>query len=370
MSLERYAVDPNHGFLPGVPPLRRLPAAFSPWEAIVPDLSALIRSRRLRPTLECLPLLDAEALQTTAERERGMLLLSHFANAWVWGGTEPHLRIPATVSVPLCALSEALGRPPIAHYASMTLNNWQLLDPAEPLSIDNARTQVRFLGGVDEDWFFIASMGVELAGAPLLPVVAAADVASREGSDEDITRELETFVAGMDAVLHALHRIREWCDPSTYYLRVRPYVTGWPAPGVVYDGVSEEPKKYLGGSAAQSSLLQVFDALLGVAHPDAPAGKYLRAVRDYMPPPHRAFVEDIERSSRVRDRAVAGPAPLQDTYNASLAKMVQFRDAHMQLAHDYIIRPSGAESRHEGTGGTELKTFLRGAQGTTTAAKL
>ncbi|MCC6769993.1 MAG: hypothetical protein IT360_02175 [Gemmatimonadaceae bacterium] len=370
MSLERYAVDPNHGFLPGIPPLRELPAPFAPWEAIVPDMSALIRSRRLRRALERLPLLDAAALQTSAERERGMLLLSHFVNGWVWGGAEPHLRIPAAVAVPLCALAETLGRPPIAHYASMTLNNWQLLDPSAPLSIDNARTQVNFLGGVDEDWFFIASMGVELAGAPLLPIVAAADRASRDASDGELARELEAYANGMDAVLQALHRIREWCNPATYYLRVRPYVTGWPAPGAVYEGVSEEPKKYLGGSAAQSSLLQVFDALLGLAHPDVPAGKYLRAVRDYMPPLHRAFVEDIERSSRVRDRAIAGAAPLRDAYNASLAQMERFRDAHMQLAHDFIIRPSGENSAHEGTGGTALNTFLRGAQGTTTAAKL
>lgn len=370
MSLEHYAVDPITGFLPGIPPLRQLPAAFAPWEAIVPDMSALIRSRRLRPALERLPLLDASALQSAAERERGMLLLSHFVNSWVWGGAAPHFRVPAVVSVPLCALAESLGRPPIAHYATMTLNNWQLLDPSAPLSVDNARIQVSFLGGVDEDWFFTTSMGVELAGAPLLSIVAAADAASRDASDGELAGQLEEYAVGMDAVLEALQRMREWCDPATYYLRVRPYVNGWPAPGVVYEGVSEEPKRYLGGSAAQSSLLQVFDALLGLAHPDVPSGKYLRAVRAYMPPPHRAFVEDIERSSRVRERAVTGSTPLRDAYNASLAQMERFRDVHMQLAHDFVTRPSRANTEQQGTGGTALDTFLRGAQGTTTAAKL
>jgi indoleamine 2,3-dioxygenase len=164
--------------------------------------------------------------------------------------------------------------------------------------------------------------------------------------------------------------VREWCNPDTYYLRVRPYVTGWPAPGVVYDGVSEDPRKFLGGSAAQSSLLQAFDAMLGLAHPDAPAGKYLRAVRAYMPPAHRDFVEEVEQRSQVRARSLAGTPILRAAYNAALQEMERFRDAHMQLAHDFIIRPSGAGSDPKGTGGTALTSFLRGAQETTTSARL
>lgn len=370
MTLARYDVDPVTGFLPSTPPLRQLDARFEPWEGIAPDLPALIRSRRLRQALERLPLIDANQLVTRGEQERGFLLLTHYVNAWVWGGREPHLRVPAAVAIPLCNLAERLGRPPIAHYASMALNNWQLIDPAGPIEIDNARTQVQFLGGVDEDWFFMASMGVELAGAPLLPVVEGADFASREGSDTELAELLARYAGGMDAVQAALLRVREWCDPHTYYLRLRPYVNGWPAPGVVYEGVSEAPRRYLGGSAAQSSLLQLFDAMLGVAHPDSPAGSYLRAVRGYMPPAHRAFVEDVERTSQVRARAHAGRSPLRDAYNDALACMERFREDHMQLAHDYITRPSGSASEQKGTGGTALNTFLRGAHESTISAKL
>lgn len=370
ISLARYAIDPVTGFVPAAAPLRVLPGDFAALDAIAPDVPVLIRTRRLRDALLRLPTLDARDLASPAERERAMLLLCHFANGWVYGGAEPHLRIPATVAVPLCALSETLGRPPIAHYATMTLTNWRLIDPAAPLSVDNARTEVQFLGGVDEDWFFIASMGVELAGAPLLAVVIEAERAARDGSDAELTSALEAFIAGMPAVHQALDRVREWCDPHTYYVRVRPYVSSWPNPGVVYEGVSDTPRKYLGGSAAQSALLQSFDALLGVVHPDAPAGAYLRAVRGYMPPAHRAFVEEIERRSQVRARAEHGSAALASAYNAALAQLERFREAHMQLALDYIIRPSGAAADATGTGGTALRTFLAGAHATTTQAKL
>ncbi len=370
VDLAHYWVDPVTGFVPGTPPLRRLPSTFDAWETLLPEFPALLRAGRLRDALGALPLIPAEAAVSDAEQERALLLLCHFANAWVWGGPEPHLVLPRVIAVPLCALAATLERQPIAHYASMTLRNWQLVDPTRPLSADNARTQVQFLGGMDEDWFFISSMGVELAGAPLLPVVAMIDRASHEGDDAALAALVERFVEGLPAVHAALERVREWCDPHIFYRRVRPFVTGWPRPGVIYEGVWDDPRRYIGGSAAQSSLLQLFDAVLGVAHPDSPSGSYLRMVRDYMPRPHRAFVEAVEASSRLRERAAAGAPALRDAYNAALDHLTRFREAHMALARDYILRPAGPATDPTGTGGTALTSFLRGAQDTTAGARL
>lgn len=370
MTLAHYQVDPITGFVPPVPVPLRLPDDYARWDAVVPELSALIRSRRVRNVLEALPVLDVAGLRTPGEQERALLLLTHFANAFVWGGDETAMRVPAPVAVPLCALADRMGRPPIAHYATTTLTNWQLVDPLRPLSVDNARTIIQFLGGVDEDWFFIASMGVELAGVPLLPVVAAAVAQSADGSDAELVASLELFAQGMQAVHQALEHVRQWCDPHTYYLRVRPFVTGWPQPGVIYEGVSEEPRRLIGGSAAQSALLQLFDAMLGVHHADHPAGVYLRTVRGYMPPRHRAFVEDTERDSRVRERARHGSVALQGAYNAALTAIAAFRDAHMRLAHDYIVAPSATGRDVTGTGGTALDSFLRGAHRSTSDARV
>lgn len=368
--LTSYGIDPHRGFVPAHDPLVRLPGGFDPWEALVPEMSALIRTRRLRDALAALPTLPIDGLATETEHERALLLLTVFANGWVWSGQNPDLHIPEPVAVPLCTLAAKLDRPPIVHYASMALHNWQRIDRTRKLSADNARMQVQFLGGVDEDWFFMGSLGVELAGAPLLSCIHAAALASHHDDDAALAGLLELIAAGMVPVSRALDRMRDWCDPHVFYHRVRPFLAGWPDPGAVYQGISPLPRKYVGGSAGQSSLIQVIDAVLSIDHGDTMSGRYLRDVRHYMPVGHRRFVVEIGQVSRVRARVSAGTPRLRQAYNAALDQVSLFRQGHIGLAIDYVTKPSGMAAHAKGTGGTVLADFLGEAQHQTEATKV
>jgi indoleamine 2,3-dioxygenase len=366
-ALHDYAIDTVAGFIPKEPPLLCLPEAFAAWEGLVPAMSGLLRTRTVREAILALPELDPSTLVSSREHERAMLLLTVFANAWVWGAASPSLTIPRVIAVPLCAIASRLDRPPLVHYASMALNNWQLVDPKQSFSADNARMQVQFLGGVDEDWFFIASLGVELAGAPIL---SAIHQAVQVGGAVAAELALEKIASGMPIVLAALARMREWCEPQAFYLRVRPFLTGWPEPGVIYEGVSPEPRKFVGGSAGQSSLIQALDAFLGVDHPPMPAGAYLLDLRRYMPVAHRRFVVDVERSSQAREFAEQGPPALRQAYDEAVRQVSLFRQAHRALAHEYIVVPSGMSSKERGTGGTMLQEFLDAATSATERSRL
>ncbi len=370
LALEDYGIDRKNGFVAASDPLRRLPETYAAWDEIAADLPTFIRGRRLRDKLAALPLLDPLTLTTEAERERALLLLTVFANGWVWSGAEPHLTLPPTVAVPLCALADEMGRPAIVHYGSMALWNWRRVDTNRPVSADNADMLVSFLGGVDESWFFIASLGVELAGAPLLSLVHRAVAASRDATDTELSNLLDAIAETTRPVQTATERMYEWCDPYIFYHRVRPFVAGWPAPGLVYDGVSAEPRTLIGGSAAQSSLIQSLDALVSVDHPSASAGAYLQKMRSYMPPKHQNFVNDVARLSNVRARAEAGAKRLEDAYNAVIREIGVFRSKHIKLAHDYIAVPSGMAAREKGTGGTDFVDFLQAVRDTTMSRKL
>lgn len=68
--LAAYHIDKLTGFVPGYDPLARLDERYAAWEALVPDLSAAIRSRRIRSAIERLPSCDPIMLETRTERER------------------------------------------------------------------------------------------------------------------------------------------------------------------------------------------------------------------------------------------------------------------------------------------------------------
>jgi indoleamine 2,3-dioxygenase len=366
--LAHYGIDTARGFVPAADPLLALPAAYAAWDEIGTSLPPLLRSHKLRDTIRTMPELEFGAEHPPLAQERALMLLTMLVNAWVWSGPAPEFRIPSNLARPVCAVAQRLGRPPIVHFAGLNLYNWRRIDPAQPVSTDNATLLAYFSGGVDEDWFFIVTMGVELAGAPALSCVADAVAAAERNDTAAATSNLETIATTMHAVQHALTRMREWCDPHVFYNRIRPWVSGWPAPGAIYEGVSEAPVVYAGGSAGQSALIQSLDALLGIEH--TAASGYLKMIRAYMPIGHRQFVVDVEKLSKVRALCIASGGDATKAYDAAVAEVDKFRRMHMGLAMDYINKPSGKASGALGTGGTDFTDFLRDARKTTARAKI
>jgi indoleamine 2,3-dioxygenase len=174
IQLASYGVSRTRGFVPEPDPLDRLPAACRALDDLAPVIPALIMNQEVRRFLTALPELDVAALGTDAEAERAMLILSALTMAHVWGGAAPDFTLPRNIAVPLMTLSRRLGRPPIVMHATLVLNNWRRLDPARPLALDNIDTQFTFTGSFDEKWFNLATLGVELAGAPAIVALAEA----------------------------------------------------------------------------------------------------------------------------------------------------------------------------------------------------
>jgi indoleamine 2,3-dioxygenase len=274
--------------------------------------------------------------------------------------------------VPLMTLSQRLGRPPIVMHATLVLNNWRRLDPARPLTLDNVDTQFTFTGSFDEKWFYLATLGVELAGAPAIVALVDAVTASQAGDDAGVAEHLTALHTGIRQMSAALMRMNERCDPYVFYNRIRPYLAGWPAPGLLYGGTNTPAQVWAGGSAAQSALLQSFDAGLGIRHEHAHTRDFLDAMLQYMPPKHRALVAALREASTIRTRAETGSSALRDAYNACIAATDEFRRKHIGLTSQYIIKQA---STHVGpgtigTGGTDFVEFLRESRVETVRSQL
>jgi len=356
-----YQVDPVRGFLPSQYPLERLPAGFEAWERLASQLPALLLAGKAQPTLERLTSPDLNWLESDRQLQRAMLILSIFGNSYVWGGAKPATVIPRGLALPWWTVAEKLGQPPITTYASLVLYNWRLLDKNGPLDLSNLGALQLFFGGSDEQWFYLTSVAIEAKGAPALKAIVDARNAAAGGQVDDLADNLKRIASAFADMRETLLRVEEKCDPYIYYHRVRPFLAGWGEAGVIYEGISDAPQKFVGASAAQSSLLQSLDAGLGVTHRDDETYPFLLAMRRYMPPAHRGFIEALDDGPALRqfvlDRRQVAPA-LCDLYNACIRALDNFRKKHMELAVRYISRQAPGAEETEGTGGANFAPFL------------
>src|SRR5207253_1990560 len=113
------------------------------------------------------------------------------------------------------------------------------------------------------------------------------------------------------------------------------------------------------------SIIPALDAALGIAHAQDMLGSYLKEMRDYMPPRHRAFIETVEAGPSVRDYVLrhrdACPG-LRDAYNAAVDGIELFRSTHLEYARNYIVKQSQGGKRNPtdvGTGGTPFVPYLK-----------
>lgn len=371
--LHRYDIDPQHGFLPHDDPIARLPEGYEAWEDLAAQLPDLLAAGQARAAIAALPLLDPAPLATEAERERALMLLCYFGHAYVFAAAPVATHIPAHVAIPWVALAEMVRRPPVLTYASYILHNWRRLDPTKPITLENLARRQHFLGGMDEAWFGMIHIAIEAQAGPGIYALVAAQEAVRAGDVDAVARNLDQVTASIEAMLEVLRRTPERCEPYIYYHRVRPYLSGWqdnPAlpDGMIYDGVAEyagKPQFFRGGSGAQSAIIPAIDDALGLVFNDNPFGRYMKSLRMYMPPQHRAFINLMRRRPAIRpfvqQHATTAPA-LAEAYNRCIDISVVFRQDHFAYAARYVHAQSqrdAANSTEIGTSGTPFMAFLR-----------
>jgi indoleamine 2,3-dioxygenase len=369
-DLKRFEMHAERGFLPERDPEPALPAPLQSWQELASELPKRLAAQRVRSAVHALPPFALEALRSPQEERAAMRALSFLAHAYVWEGASPAAALPERLAAPWCALASKLGRPPILSYASYALDNWRRFDPRGPIAVENLAIVQNFLGGQDEDWFILIHVEIEALAARALRAALPALDAARAGDAERLGAHLEDVAAALEAMLATLRSMTERCDPYVYFHRVRPFIHGWknhPAlpSGVAYEGVAElaGPQRLRGETGAQSTIVPVLDALLGVGHAPDPLRAHLDEMRAYMPPAHRAFLAHVEAGGGVREavRELAAAHPeLAEIYDACLRWLESFRSLHLEYAAKYIHAQAGggANPSDVGTGGTPFMKYL------------
>ncbi|NXC97933.1 I23O2 dioxygenase, partial [Certhia familiaris] len=386
LALARFQVSEEFGFL--LPdPLTELPTAYGPWMDIAHQLPQLIESHQLRSRVHQMPQLSTQHLRGREELHLAHLVLSFITMGYVWQeGEEGTVQVlPRNLAVPYWEVSQALGLPPILSHADFVLANWRRKDPN-----GNLDTIITLPGGESLRGFILVTLLVEKAAVPGIKAIIQALGAILQCDEETLHRALEELAGAIQAMSEALRRMHDYVDPEVFYSVIRIFLSGWkdnPAMphGLIYEGVSPEPMAFSGGSAAQSTVLHAFDELLGICHRDHSAA-FLHRMRDYMPPAHRAFVEQIRRVSLKQHVLCSGDARLRAAFNRCVSALAAFRSCHIAIVTKYIATaaarakarqaepgaragpsagkpPSALEGK--GTGGSHIFSFLKSVRDTT-----
>jgi indoleamine 2,3-dioxygenase len=311
--------------------------------------------------------------------------------------------LPPAVAVPFLRVSAHLELPPVLTYAACNL--WNFSCEGDDFSnLEDLKTLVSFTGTESEAWFLLVSVAIEATAAPIIHTMLRALDAVKSRDYQTMIKSLEELKSGIEGVSALMERMYERCDPMEFYYQIRPFLAGSMnmedaglPNGVFYsegDGKGEW-RKIRGGSNAQSSLIQFFDAVLGIDHNGhSDSGKSFHdEIRDYMPGPHGRFLVHVARQGSLRGLALETPTTeeqhlLRAAYTAAVEALTEFRGKHVKLVTRYIIIPSrqpwaGTTRRNlasssskkrgqrlMGTGGTELIPFLRQAKNETEVAKI
>ncbi|KAF8559743.1 Indoleamine 2,3-dioxygenase [Imleria badia] len=422
----------NTGFLPPQP-LPKLQEPFDVWEDVLSQAPHVLKlgedlleddarerteGELWRQRIRSLPILTTETLhqdpQLLRRAHKVLAFLVHFYVHSIPPDTiEGSILVPRSLVSPLMTVSHVLRIAPVLTFADTVLWNWELVDPKQPVTIENMRFgQELFSGSEAERNFYLGSARAELIGVQMLQIFNdyhnlpnVTDLTSISKINRLLAR-LTTVIQEIDASVQSMRQI---VDPHIFYWEVRPWFKGsasGEAAAWIYEGVDDMSKLDLSGpSAGQSSVMHALDLFFDIDHKlrqrrsPAPSDANKRAdhgfmerMRRYMPGKHRDYLEYIAEYSRpLREVAQDTPA-IREAYNTAVTTLKKLRDAHMRVACLYIVtmsrsttppvgcpmfamaermkREAARSGPVTGTGGNELSLLLKAGRDATARAVL
>ncbi|VDB82702.1 unnamed protein product [Peniophora sp. CBMAI 1063] len=440
LPLREYDIDHVLGFFPPVA-LSRLDGEHAVWETLLDDAKGKVslgedtraesKAKRSygeswRARVRSVSILDLESIRLFTHHQQvprlpvGVLsqniralqrahmvlafLIHFYVHSQLPAQDRSHLVVPASLAVPIVAISRLLGIAPVLTLADTVLWNAQPSDPSLPFSVSNIRFAHLFSGTETERQFYMASIKPELIGVDILHafeqyhgMINPADPVCVSKTARDIVGVARTI----DEITQVMGEIKATVNPYQFYWEVRPWFSGSgpatdPSTRWIYEGVSESSQLDLAGpSAGQSTVMHALDVFFDVDHkqvqhrpaPQTAANKaadkgFMERMWRYMPGDHRRYLEDLRRGQNpIRGLAKESPL-LREAYDKAVLSLKEFRDAHIQVATLFIISqarttpPGTAEEAAEraqfavqgaskGTGGMPLATQLKSGRDST-----
>lgn len=282
-------------------------------------------------------------------------MLSIISSGYIWeyGEGKHRTSIPTNLSTPLISTAKYLGLKPFITHAALDLNNWQYIDSTKEFSLDNITTRFTFTGTESESWFYLIMIAIEHTAAPLINRIINMYENLNTMKISDLLLDI---IKTINRITEILVRMYEKCDRKHFYQTHRIFLTGSTNKNLFPNGLDYGSDKLIisGGSAAQSTLIQLFDVVLGIKH----SNNFLIEMREYMPRWHRQLLIWLESKPTLFEFIDKNNSDDLKIYNTAIAALANFRQKHMTMVKFYIINNSSNDRTSaisaEGTGGTGL----------------
>lgn len=382
-----FNVTPKHGFLPIDHPSQSLPAEFADLEYIVSNLHILIKNNTLEEYVNILPnyidyikdITDPQLLQILFRAYTftvSAYLLDPAYKHYVEFGKYGKARtfVPSNLSVPLFCVAEKLNVAPYLdyHYA-YCLGNYKIIDDSKPMTWDNLEMIVKFDGGFDERGFVMVHVEINTLGKFLLESI---DTVYKGFKTEDASLLLEGLSLNYSTMQAINKKRREMWKASDHrnYNNFRVFIMGtegnidiFGPDGVVYEGVSSEPKKFRGQTGAQDDIIPCEDIFTGVInyYPDNDLTRYLLDLRRYRPICVQNFFADLEGYSKMHNLLTIDKLIKDDNEEVIFRcyvyllgivdEIFNFRNGHWQFVQKFIMKNTAYSVA---TGGTPITTWI------------
>lgn len=361
--LAEYDIGSN-GFLPDTPVDKLTFGSFIHWESLVDQLPLINKNKKIREEIAKMDEFRWQDLSEPWHFQRACTILSMLAHSFVFGQEPIVYELPSIIAVPFWRISEKIGINPVLTHATVDLFNWNKINPMLPIELDNLRSTSLMTGTSDEEWFYLIMVAIEQVGGDIMRNILNINFCVKENNFKVAKQHFQLLYSDLDKINDIIKRMYEKCNPDVFYNTLRPFLSGWKGnknlpDGMIYEGISDQPFQFYGGSAAESSLFQVIDYAFGIEHKE----DYFKEIRAYMPEKHRNFITYVQKNINLRDLITESDnAELVELLNSSISKLKTFRTHHFGLVHNYIIKNiqkvTSVSDDDKDTGGTPLKSFL------------
>lgn len=389
-NANNYNLMLHRGFLPKEMPLTQLPnysILNTRVNQIAQNLPDLLATNQLRTTVDQLNtefpnhLLKLN-IQDKREQNVALLFLTVIAQAYIWEDkSKPMLEVPPILGNTLELLCKIQNRFPTMLYCDYALNNfkWKENDNVNTISLNNIEPIITFTGTRDEAWFIKVHVVVEAVCSQA--VSAAYQLCMRSDLDDTMMCALLNIISSsIKASIPVLQQMKNGCDPNYFYHTLRPHYNAWnlvknqEKTGVKlkgFDMLGDLLFGYRGVSGAQSAILPVLDAALGILHSQNAMSTLLMEFHNYMPNDHRRLISLLEKNT-VRHKIISSPnEELKMTWEKAVDSVASFRAMHMSYISRYISKPSSISVDNiVGTSGTTISEYLGTRYENTRSAKL